>query len=555
MNEFPFGYERIQETSWAYLSALLMLALFYKFNRFWTMRNLDLLLLILLAPGLLMVYHGERMPKGQQVGGSTAPAAVVPRETNPSPTPTGGSENAPPNGPANQVSSPGGGSTQESTNNPGQGALPSAGVAAPPGAQSAAPPGATPVPAAERPAEMEPTPMTELTAGQRLQRAGYIWLLAVGGIFLVRLLIDPLLVRKPMLEPNLSIGGLVFLGCSLMIFSFADIITAAPGSEDLEGAIGAVRMVKREAIDSAVDRQLLERGPGYPLLHVFPVIWTFSGQRSMMKSDTTELAALVQMEMAAKAVVIFSHILMVVGIIALGHYHFSNFRNGVGMAVIYLMLPHTSLYAGHVMHLLPGVLILWAVVMFRQPMVAGVMLGLATGVAYYPFFLLPLWVSFYWERGAGRFVAGMLAALAVCIAGLLPTSPDAAAFMAQLKTMFGFWLPRMQGLEGIWSLGWDPWFRIPVLVAFITLSVSFVFWPARKSLGTLIAYTSAVMVAVQFWHGYSGGVYLAWYVPLALAIFFRPNLSDRLAANELNPGWAARRKLRIDGAQNVLNAA
>ncbi|MFN9751535.1 MAG: hypothetical protein ACK57U_09140 [Planctomycetota bacterium] len=55
MNEFPFGYERIQETSWAYLSALLMLALFFNFNRIWTMRNLDLQLLILLAPGLLMV--------------------------------------------------------------------------------------------------------------------------------------------------------------------------------------------------------------------------------------------------------------------------------------------------------------------------------------------------------------------------------------------------------------------------------------------------------------------------------------------------------------------
>jgi hypothetical protein len=261
------------------------------------------------------------------------------------------------------------------------------------------------------------------------------------------------------------------------------------------------------------------------------------------------------MEMAAKAVVIFSHILMVVGIIALGYYHFSNFRNGVGMAVIYLMLPHTSLYAGHVMHLLPGVLILWAVVMYRQPVVAGVMLGLATGVAYYPFFLLPLWVSFYWERGAGRFVAGMLTALGLCIAGLLPTSPDAAAFIAQLKTMFGFWLPRMEGLEGIWNLGWDPWFRIPVLVAFITLCVSFVFWPTRKSLGTLIAYSSAVMVAVQFWHGYSGGIYLAWYVPLALAIFFRPNLSDRLAASELTPSWATRRKLRIDNPQNVLDAA
>ena len=551
MNEFPFGYERIQETSWAYLSSLLMLALFFKFNRFWTMRNLDLLLLILLAPGLLMVYHGERMPSGSAAAGVNLPVVVKPAETNPLAPPSSGSENGSADGQANQVSSPESSFAGELPAKTGDSQLPS-------DSQAGLPAPITPTPAQPantRPADVEPTPMTELTAGQRLQRAGYIWLLAVGGIFLVRLLIDPLLVRKPMLEPNLTIGGLVFLGCSLMIFSFANIITAAPGTDDLEGAIGAVRMVKREAIDSAVDQQLLEHGPGYPMLHVFPVIWTFSGQRSMMKADTTELAALVQMEMAAKAVVIFSHILMVVGIIALGYYHFSNFRNGVGMAVIYLMLPHTSLYAGHVMHLLPGVLILWAVVMFRQPMVAGVMLGLATGVAYYPFFLLPLWVSFYWERGAGRFVAGMLTALAVCIAGLLPTSPDAAAFMAQLKTMFGFWLPRMQGLEGIWSLGWDPWFRIPVLVAFITLCVSFVFWPMRKSLGTLIAYTSAVMVAVQFWHGYSGGVYLAWYVPLALAIFFRPNLSDRLATNELNPGWATRRRLRIDGAQNVLNAA
>ncbi|MFM7118026.1 MAG: hypothetical protein ACKO9H_14120 [Planctomycetota bacterium] len=548
MYEFPFGYERIQETSWAYLSSLLMLALFFKFNRFWAMRNLDLILLILLAPGLLMVYHGSRMAD------NTAPASIS--QPAPAPPPSPGNLTSAPagepegtsGGPADKVSSSGQETTSESA---GKNEASEAQGSELPATSQTTPPAAAP----QQPGVVEPTPMAELKPSQRLQRAGYIWLLAVGGIFLVRLLIDPLFVRKPMLEPNLSIGGLVFLGCSLMIFSFADIMTAAPGSDDLEGAIGAVKMVKREAVDSAADKQLLERGPGYPLLHVFPVIWTFSGQRSMMKADTTELATLVQMEMAAKAVVIFSHILMVVGIIALGYYHFSNFRNGVGMAVIYLMLPHTSLYAGHVMHLLPGLLILWAVVMYRQPVVAGVMLGLATGVAYYPFFLLPLWVSFYWDRGAGRFVAGMLTALALCIAGLLPTSPDAAAFLAQLKTMFGFWLPRMEGLEGIWSLGWDPWFRIPVMVAFITLCVSFVFWPMRKSLGTLIAYSSAVMVAVQFWHGYSGGIYLAWYIPLALAIFFRPNLSDRLAASELTPGWSTRRKLRIDNPQNVLDAA
>lgn len=522
MIEFPFGYERIQETSWAYLSSLLMLALFFKFNRFWAMRNLDLVLLILLAPGLLMVYHGGRMVDPSR--------AVRPLEA-------GGS--------AGQI-----GTDREAGSNSTRSQDPSRlSPESPPLSEA----GTVETPAAA--GELEPTPTTQLTAGQRLQRAGYIGLFSVGGLFLLRLLLDPLLVRKPMLEPNLSIGGLVFLGCSLMIFSFADIVTAHPGSEDLNGAIGAVRMVKREAVDSPDHRELLEHGPGYPLLHVFPVIWTFSGPRSMMTSPTDDLAASVQMEAAAKAVVIICQILMVMGIIALGHYHFSNFRNGVGMAVIYLMLPHTSLYAGHVMHLLPAVLIVWAVVMFRQPLAAGMMLGLATGVAYYPFFLLPLWMSFYWERGAGRFLGGMIAAILVCVAGLLPTSPDFATFLSQLKTMFGFWLPRMQGLEGIWNLGWDPWFRLPLLVGFIALCVSFVFWPPRKSLGTLIAYTAAMMVAVQFWHGYSGGSYLAWYVPLALAIFFRPNLSDRYAASEIGLSWGARRRLRIDAAQDVLTAA
>ena len=52
MNEILFHYEKIAPTTWAYLSSLLIVGLFFKFGRFWSVRNLDLLLLILLAPGL-----------------------------------------------------------------------------------------------------------------------------------------------------------------------------------------------------------------------------------------------------------------------------------------------------------------------------------------------------------------------------------------------------------------------------------------------------------------------------------------------------------------------
>src|SRR5207302_10143754 len=55
MSEILFQYEKINPATWVYLSSLLMIGLFFQFNRFWSVRNLDLVLLILLAPGLLMV--------------------------------------------------------------------------------------------------------------------------------------------------------------------------------------------------------------------------------------------------------------------------------------------------------------------------------------------------------------------------------------------------------------------------------------------------------------------------------------------------------------------
>ena len=63
MSEFLLQYEKVDPVSWAYLSSLLLVGLFFKFNRFWSVRNLDLVLLILLAPGLLMVSYGQRQER------------------------------------------------------------------------------------------------------------------------------------------------------------------------------------------------------------------------------------------------------------------------------------------------------------------------------------------------------------------------------------------------------------------------------------------------------------------------------------------------------------
>src|SRR6188474_2933121 len=59
MTEIPFHYLPVPTTTWVYLSSLLAIALYFKFSRLWSVRNLDLILLILMAPGLLLVEYGR----------------------------------------------------------------------------------------------------------------------------------------------------------------------------------------------------------------------------------------------------------------------------------------------------------------------------------------------------------------------------------------------------------------------------------------------------------------------------------------------------------------
>ena len=119
MSEILFQYERVNPTTWAYLASLLVIALYFKFSRIWSVRNLDLIGLILLAPALLMVKYGLDYAAAADDAAGAERARLV-------------------------------------------------------------------------------------------EHIGYIWLFALSGLFLLRLLLDAAMVRRPLLEPNLSVGGLTF---------------------------------------------------------------------------------------------------------------------------------------------------------------------------------------------------------------------------------------------------------------------------------------------------------------------------------------------------------
>ena len=47
---------------------------------------------------------------------------------------------------------------------------------------------------------------------------------------------DAFMVRRPLLDPNLSVGGLAFLGVSLTVFLMANVVTGGPDKADVVGS-------------------------------------------------------------------------------------------------------------------------------------------------------------------------------------------------------------------------------------------------------------------------------------------------------------------------------
>lgn len=440
MSEILFHYERVQPTSWAYLSSLLIIALFFKFSRIWSLRNLDLIFLILLAPGLLCIKYGV-----DQSGIADDAASV--------------------------------------------------------------------------------------------EQLGYIWLFSVSGVLLVRMLLDSALVRRPLLESNMTVGGLAFLGLSMFLFLTANVLTGTPTDTDLETVQRAANL--QELKPSEVERTMLDtHGPGFSFLFQLPLITTQTLWPADRDGDApTENAQADEMRLevlTARLMAILSQLLIVVGMVLIATRHFDSPRMGIAAAVLYLLLPYTATWTGHVTHALPGAILVWAVLCYRRPIFSGGLVGLAFGTIYYPIFLVPLWISFYWKRGLYRFLIGFTFVVVLLVATLAFTATDFGMFLARVRQMFGVRLPWDIDASGAWQY-WSQYYRLPILAATGGLAISLLLWPAQKNLATLLSCSAAVMLGTQFWHAHSGGLALAWYLPLMLLVFFRPNLEDRVALQVVMP--------------------
>lgn len=328
---------------------------------------------------------------------------------------------------------------------------------------------------------------------------GYLWLLGGSAYWMLRCFIDLRLVRRPALSPNLNLAGLAWLSAALAVCLISVAFRPQPGS---------VKIVGREPSSVNTVREAISQ-----------------------QTPTGDVAGHDSQFWAGRILAIACHMFIVAGLIVVGICHFQDVHAGVAAATCYLLLPYTALQIGQAHMLWLAVLLVWAVASYRRPLLAGMLLGLGAGTVYLPALLAPLWFSFYWRRGAGRFVVGFFVMAAVSLVVFLLIQGDPTAQIQKVLAQSDWQAWKFPRTESFWSgmdgTGFHWAYRLPVFIAYLALLLGTALWPTPKNLAHVIALSVVVLLGVQFWYADQGGAFVMWYLPLLVLMVFRPNLSDR----------------------------
>ncbi len=393
---------------WLFLAVLSCLTLFFKFSRFWSVRNLDLLLLFVLVPGMLLI-----------------------------------------------LGRPG-----------------------------------------------------------NVPWSAYVWLFVGSGFWLARCFLDLGLTRRPLLEPNLNASGLLCLSIGLLGLMLAETV-------NLPVPEGAARNPAEPS--SREDRPPLAPGGDSPTV------------QRMIKSAPIPNALKREppQVIAQRALALLAHIALVLGLLGIGWRLFERPITGMSMAACYLLLPYTRMEMVDSGQLSSAALIVAAVFWYTRPALAGVLIGLAAGWIPACLGLIALWSGFYRGRGAWRFTLAAVGAVSSCalVAHWIPALAEWARALGARSIVEVGLLPQFEpGSAGSFWASIDSSYRLPVLIAYLLLVIGTIFWPAEKTLAELIALSAALLVASQFWYLDKGGALVMLYLPLAIAMMFRPTLAARRPA-------------------------
>ncbi|MGL4551425.1 MAG: hypothetical protein ACRC33_09580 [Gemmataceae bacterium] len=353
-----------------------------------------------------------------------------------------------------------------------------------------------------------------ISEGGRAAFYGYMALLIASAYFLVRCLFDLALTRRPALGPNLDFAGLAWLAGTLYLSLIA--VTAR------QPAPYYPRPEPRTPIEKLPEVGAKVIDPNET-------------------ADRPRLGLVVE-----RVLTLACHLSVVVGLVLVGGLVFESVSTGMSAATFYLLLPYTFLLVpdsplgvGRWDHPWPMAFMVWSVLCYRRPILAGMFLGAAAGTAVFLVVVLPAWLSFYGPRGASRFLTSFVLSASIglaLLASLFWLNGELPAGLQTPWTTFDWqpWKKPAEGTGGFWqgtglARGMAA-YRVPVFVVAMSLVLFFAFWPRPKNLAHVLALSAACLISIQFWYADRGGVYVLWYLPLLLLVVFRPNLEEKLPA-------------------------
>lgn len=430
MNFLPKGFA-LDGATWFYLSLLLIIAVFFRFHRLWSLRNLDLGLLLAISPGLILGTDSGR-------GG-----------------------------------------------------------------------------------------------------VGSIVLAVVTGLLLIRLLLDPLLTRRPHTTQNLNPAGLTFLCASAFLVLSLHALQETGNPQTAKSVQQGDAMFSRTALPpsllAAEPQAVAGNESGDEGVENGPTPAVLAG---MFQFVVERVAPQIQKRLP-EILAMLAHLAVIGGLLLVGRNLFGDLQLGTAMATLYMLIPCTAIDVGAFIHVLPSALIVWAIVAHERPAVSGALLGMACGTLVFPVFLVPLWIAFYGRRGAARFLVSLGIATIALLSTYALTSPDPVDFWRQAVTTIKLPLHALLG-EDIAVSSWTEIsapHRIPIVAAYFMLLAGLTIWPRKKNIEHLIAHSAALVVAAQYWYPQHVGAYLMWCVPLLLLVVFRPRIAQ-LSHNRRRPTLA-----------------
>ncbi|MFO1003853.1 MAG: hypothetical protein U0936_26275 [Planctomycetaceae bacterium] len=534
--EKSFLFTDVTNPTWLAYVAFLVIAVFFRFSRVLTIRNLDLTLLLLLSTAIVVsgVYRDKAwvVPSKED----TAQSAAMSEE---SPANDETAANSVTEAPLQTTAADTAPSEMTATPEPAAAIVESS--SEPSASLSVAEGSANKLPGEITSSDgvvASPPTTSENSDKEPVQHPIYIWssvtLMALTILLIVRLLFDESLTRRPRLDQNLNQSGITFLCIPAFAILMVSVFKNHPEDSTFKAVEHGRALLERR--DVQVDPQTggdTQPAPTETLIAAGGAAMAqLSGNLPKSKDDDSVHSNTVE-ELLARILVVIAHTFVVLGLLTIGRQHFASLQIGISMSCLYLLLPCTAVNVHELNHVLPAACLVWAIASYRNPVVSGVLLGLASGTLFFAAFLLPLWAVFYGKKGGLRFVISVLGIGAVLITSLLLISGDASSFTNKLVTTANWTAYRLlddSPTDGDATLS-QLFIRIPMAAIFFVMLTAMTVLPRPRNLENLLSNSTCLVVAAQMWYPDDIGTYVLWYLPLFLIVIFRPRL-DRFTPPE-----------------------